>query len=156
MNVAAARGRFDELLRLKGAVDPAELDTIWTALPRVRAEEILGEWKGSEFATGHPLCGQLNKIRWYGKSFLSLLDAKPLICRREDGTLYSNTTTMKGEASLWNVEFRGEVTATMVYDSMPVFDHFKRIDEHTLFGIMNGKNVTPGGQHFYFALSRVG
>jgi len=41
------------------------------------------------------------------------------------------------------IEFRGETTATMVYDGQPVFDHFKRVDENTLMGIMNGKTL-PG------------
>ena len=36
---------------------------------------------------------------------------------------------MNGEASLWLEEFRGEVTATMVYDGAPIHDHFKVIDE---------------------------
>jgi hypothetical protein len=60
-----------------------------------------------------------------------------------------------GEASLWMIEFRGEVTATMVYDGRPVFDHFKMVDDRTLMGIMNGKAVTYRGKHFYFSLERV-
>lgn len=79
--------------------------------------------------------------RWYGKYFDALDDAKPLVCRAEDGSLFS-TTALAGGASLWNVEFRGEVTATMVHDTVPVFDHFKRVDEDTLLGVMNGKG--PG------------
>jgi Domain of unknown function (DUF4334) len=46
---------------------------------------------------------------------------------------------MNGEASLWLEEFRGEVTATMVYDGAPIHDHFKVVDDRTLMGIMNGK-----------------
>jgi len=46
-----------------------------------------------------------------------------------------------------NIEFRGESTATMVYDGQPIFDHFKRVDENTLMGIMNGKSL-PGGVTF--------
>ena len=94
--------------------------------------------------------------RWYGKYFDALDDAKPLICRNPDGGLFSNTAlTGGGEASLWNAEFRGEVTATMVYDTMPVLDHFKRVDPDTLLGVMNGKNpALHKGHHFYFLLER--
>ncbi|MEU5903017.1 DUF4334 domain-containing protein [Micromonospora sp. NPDC047467] len=155
MNASLARARFSELRRSGGPVSAAELDEIWAELDTVRPEGILGEWKGSAFDTGHPLNGQLDKVRWYGKTFVTRTDVKPLICRNDDGELYSNTVLGKGEASLWTVEFRGESTATMVYDGQPVFDHFKRADETTLMGIMNGKYVPADGPFFYFVLERV-
>ncbi|MFG1779583.1 DUF4334 domain-containing protein [Micromonospora sp. NPDC049051] len=155
MDATRARARFSELRGEDGLVSAAELDEIWAALDTVRPEEILGEWKGSEFVTGHPLNGQLDRAGWYGKTFVTVQDAKPLICRNDKGELYSNTVLGKGEASLWTVEFRGESTATMVYDGQPVFDHFKRVDEHTLMGIMNGKRFAAEGPFFYFVLERV-
>jgi hypothetical protein len=44
----------------------------------------------------------------------------------------------------------------MVYDGMPVLDHFKRVDDNTLMGVMNGKPdvVLANGRHFYFGLER--
>ena len=62
-----------------------------SALETVAAEEILGEWKGDDFATGHRLHEKLSASRWYGKTFNSVEDAKPLICRDEDGNLYSTS-----------------------------------------------------------------
>ena len=62
---------------------------------------------------------------------------------------------MKGEASLWLEEFRGEVTATMVYDGQPVHDHLKRIDGDAMMGIMNGKAGIDNGKYGYFYLERV-
>ena len=63
---------------------------------------------------------------------------------------------MNGEASLWIEEFRGEMTASMVYDGRPVHDHFKRVDDDTVMGIMNGKGAldTSSGtpRHLYFYL----
>ena len=50
---------------------------------------------------------KLSASRWYGKTFNSVEDAKPLICRDEDGNLYSDVKSGNGEASLWNIEFRG-------------------------------------------------
>ncbi|MFC9788451.1 DUF4334 domain-containing protein [Rhodococcus sp. NPDC127528] len=156
MDIDQARVRFAELRTREADVSPAELDEIWAALDPVRAEEILGLWRGDDFATGHRLHDKLVAGRWYGKRFDSVLDAKPLICRAEDGSLFSDTKSGNGEASLWNVEFRGEVTATMVYDGSPIFDHFKRVDADTLMGVMNGKPapVLDNGQHFYFLLER--
>ncbi|MET9592652.1 DUF4334 domain-containing protein [Streptomyces sp. NPDC006516] len=153
MDIDEARTRFAVLRTKDSAVPTEELDAIWAVLPTVRVEEILGEWRGGEFDTGHPLNGRLPKLGWYGKTFNSPEDAKPLMMRREDGTLYSDTELGKGEASLWTVEFRGESTATMVYDGQPVFDHFKAVDDRTLMGIMNGKDM--GGLFYYFFLERV-
>jgi hypothetical protein len=155
MDALEARSRFQELRRTEGPVGAAELDTVWAHLDAVRPEEILGEYRGGEFETGHPLNGMLARAGWYGKVFASVHDVKPLLCRDEEGRLYSDVELGKGEASLWTVEFRGEPTATMVYDGQPVFDHFKRVDDTTLMGIMNAKGVTSDGPYYYFYLDRV-
>lgn len=149
-----AQIRFAELREEADDVSTEELDEIWAALPTVRAEEILGRWKGDVFHTDHPLGDQLQFIKWHGMAFDSVKAAKPLVCRDESGKLYSNAGLGKGEGSLWMVEFRGETTATMVYDGQPIFDHFKRVDESTLFGIMNGKRIRDEGPFLYFVLDR--
>ncbi|MGG7569417.1 DUF4334 domain-containing protein [Streptomyces sirii] len=73
---------------------------------------------------------------------------------RRNRELYSNIELGKGEASLWNIEFRGEVTAALIYDGMPFLDHFKRVDDTTLMGIQHGKEL-PDDSPFYFILERV-
>ncbi|MGP3776514.1 DUF4334 domain-containing protein [Streptomyces sp. SDT5-1] len=148
--------RWQALRAVEGLVDPAELDALWADLEPVDAADIIGPWRGFAFPTGHPIEKVLSASRWHGKRFDALDDAKPLICRADDGSLYSDTTAGRGEASLWNVEFRGETTATMVYDGMPVLDHFKRVDDTTLMGVMNGKPdvVLADGRHFWFGLER--
>lgn len=141
-------------LRHRDRIDTEELDRLWATLPPARLDDLWGSWRGSELPTGHLLSRVLRKTGWVGKRFVSALDVQPLVCRRDDGSLYSNVELGKGEASVWMIEFRGEVTATMVYDSTPTFDHFKRVDDNTLLGIMNGKNVLFEGRHFYFVLER--
>ncbi|MDV8066839.1 DUF4334 domain-containing protein [Rhodococcus sp. IEGM 1366] len=157
MNLDDARSAFAKLREQENNVSLTELDEVWAALETVDAADILGEWKGDDFATGHRLHDKLVASRWFGKTFNSVEDAKPLICRDENGNLYSDIKGGNGEASLWNIEFRGEVTATMVYDGAPIFDHFKKVDDTTLMGIMNGKSklVLDNGQHYYFLLERV-
>lgn len=156
MNLDDARIAFAKLRAQESDVSTDDLDKIWAALDTVAAVDILGEWKGDDFATGHRLHEKLFASRWYGKTFNSIADAKPLICRDEDGNLYSDIKGGNGEASLWNIEFRGEVTATMVYDGAPIFDHFKKVDDTTLMGIMNGKSklVLDNDRHYYFLLER--
>lgn len=150
------RRRFDDL-RAADRADPDDLDALWAELDPVTVEEVLGAWRGGDFSTGHVASTVLEKVRWHGKTFASQLDAQPLICRGDDGQLYSNLAAGGGgEASLWEVGFRGETTATMVYDRMPVFDHFKRVDDATLMGIMNGKLESAFGvaDLYYFWLER--
>ncbi|MFE6666019.1 DUF4334 domain-containing protein [Streptomyces sp. NPDC057697] len=152
----SVRERWNALRTATGPVAPDALDALWADLAPVDASSILGSWRGFVFPTGHPVERVLARSRWHGKRFVSLDDAKPLICRADDGGLRSDTAAGRGEASLWNIEFRGEVTATMVYDGMPVFDHFKRVDDTTLLGVMNGKAaaVSAGGHLLYFGLER--
>ncbi|MEV6303110.1 DUF4334 domain-containing protein [Actinoplanes sp. NPDC051861] len=154
MDIDEARVRIAEIRRSGGKVSPDELDELWAALPVVRPEEILGSWRGGEFDSGHRFEGTLEKIGWHGKRFDSLTSVAPLVCRAGDGSLYVNSEMAGGGASLWMVEFRGEVTATMVYDGKPVLDHFKRVDEETLLGVMNGKGVRDSGRFYYFILNR--
>lgn len=156
MDLQTARTTFAKLRGAEGPVDPDLLDDVWAGLETVRPDEILGAWKGAEFDTGHQMNGMLDKIGWHGKTFAALDDAQPLVCRGEDGELFSNLEAGNGAASLWLVEFRGESTATMVYDGQPIFDHFKKVDDTTLMGIMNGKGVLHEGRHYYFLLEREG
>lgn len=154
MDAATARSRIAGIRAAGGKTTIDDLDELWAALPPVSPEEILGAWRGSEFASGHRFEGYLPRIRWHGKRFDSRTEVAPLVCRDGDGNLFDDVDRAKGGASLWPVEFRGEVTATMVYDGQPVLDHFKRIDDGTLLGVMNGKGVLDDGRHYYFVLER--
>lgn len=149
-----ARKKFTEFKERSGDIADSELDEFWAELAPATIEEMLGEWKGGEFQTGHKMNGQLEKAGWYGKTFKSVRDVQPLVCRDADGNKFSNVELGKGEASLWLEDFRGEVTATMVYDGQPVHDHFKKIDADAVMGIMNGKGVRDNGKYYYFYLER--
>ncbi len=149
--------RLAELRALTEGVDPDELDAIWARLPVCDVDQAIGDWSGAALYTGHPLERALHAASWHGKRLRSQWEVDPLICRDDDGGLFSNTTLGKGRATLWPVGFRGEVTATMVYDGQPVLDHFKRVDDDTLLGIMNGRPelvLDADGRHFYFLLDR--
>jgi Domain of unknown function (DUF4334)/GXWXG protein len=155
MSDELARKRFTEFTERTERIPDAELDEFWATLRPATIEYMLGEWRGGEFDTGHRMNGGLAKARWFGKTFHSATDVKPLMCLDEDGNKFSNIELGKGEASLWMEEFRGEVTATMVYDGQPIHDHFKVIDDNAAIGIMNGKAVLDNGRHFHFYLERV-
>src|SRR5689334_19806563 len=137
--MSLARKKFTEFKERSGDIADSELDEFWAELAPATIEGMLGEWKGGEFQTGHKMNGQLEKAGWYGKTFKSVRDVQPLVCLDADGNKFSNVELGKGEASLWLEDFRGEVTATMVYDGQPVHDHFKKIDDDAVMGIMNGQ-----------------
>ncbi|BBX64038.1 hypothetical protein MSAS_32120 [Mycobacterium saskatchewanense] len=150
-----ARKKFTEFKERDGEIADGELDDFWSSLEPATIDEMIGEWKGGEFRTGHRMNGQLEKVGWFGKTFKSARDAQPLVCLDAEGNKFSNVEMGKGEASLWLEDFRGEVTATMVYDGQPVHDHFKKVDDDAVMGIMNGKGVRDNGRYYYFYLERV-
>jgi GXWXG protein/Domain of unknown function (DUF4334) len=150
-----ARQTFTAFTERTDQIPDAELDAFWATLAPATIDFMIGEWKGGEFDTGHRANGFMKRLNWFGKTFHSATDAKPLVCLDDNGEKFSNKEAMKGEASLWLEEFRGEVTASMVYDGAPVHDHFKVVDERTALGIMNGKGALDGTRHLYFYLERV-
>jgi hypothetical protein len=59
--------------------------------------------------------------------------------------------TQTSQARLRMMEYRGRVTATMLYDYLPINDSFRQIDGNTVLGIMDWKNLS---QPFFFILRR--
>ncbi|MEV6276492.1 DUF4334 domain-containing protein [Nocardia sp. NPDC051832] len=45
--------------------------------------------------------------------------------------------TAKPAARLRSIEYRGVISAAMVYDHLPIIDHFRRVDAGTLLGVMD-------------------
>jgi hypothetical protein len=150
-----ARNAFDELTARDGRLPDAELDAFWATLPTASIDELIGEWKGGAFDTGHAVSRLLAKANWFGKTMTSATDVLPIVCLDEHGEKFNNEKLSKGAASLWMEEFRGEVTATMVYDGQAIHDHFKKVDDDTMMGIMNGKAGVQDGRYGYFYLERV-
>ncbi|MDV3136460.1 MULTISPECIES: DUF4334 domain-containing protein [Mycobacteriaceae] len=150
-----ARKTFAALKERTDRISDAELDEFWATLAPATIDFMIGEWAGGEFDTGHRANGFMKRLNWFGKTFVSATDAKPLVCLDADGNKFSNTEAMNGEASLWMEEFRGELVASMVYDGRPVHDHFKVVDDNAVMGIMNGKGALDGDKFLYFYLERV-
>jgi hypothetical protein len=60
--------------------------------------------------------------------------------------------TKKSKARIRLVDFRGKQSVAMIYDDLPIYDHFRRIDQNTVLGVMDLKGLT---QYFFFVLHRV-
>jgi hypothetical protein len=59
--------------------------------------------------------------------------------------------TEASQARLRMMEHRGKVSATMIYDYLPINDSFRKVDDNTVLGIMDFKNLP---QPFFFVLKR--
>lgn len=152
------KNKFQEL-KNKTKHNDKELLAFFDQLPPVSFEDILYKWQGDIFSADWD-ASALQQINWYGKWFKSHLDAVPVICYNDKKELFSNHI-MKGEATMWDISFRGQVSATLVYDHLPLFDHFRKVDDRTLMGILSGKpfdgapDAIMNGAYIFFYLEKV-
>ena len=59
--------------------------------------------------------------------------------------------TEKSQARMRMMEYHQKVSATMIYDNLPIKDILRKIDDNTLLGLMDFKGVS---QPFFFVLKR--
>ena len=137
----------------------------------IPVEFMHGRWKGFEIETGHPLGGLLVPAGWYGKVFLDNEEVHPIVFFGKDKTeLYSVNPklvpfemkvpkderlkkmisivrvvleTTESKARLRPLGYRGKVSATMIYDEIPLIDIFVKIDERRVFGVADMKGQPP-------------
>lgn len=60
--------------------------------------------------------------------------------------------TDRPQARLRVVRHRGVSSAAMLYDQLPIVDVFRRLDAHTLLGLMDARGIP---QPFFFTLRRI-
>lgn len=146
LDQVVARGRRETL-------PMEELRSWFAGLPAAPLAFMLGEWRGGVFPTGHAGEPLLAQLRWDGKTFASTEDVHPIVCLDGDGRRVVNP--VMGAARLRLIPAPGETTPTaaMVYDAHPIIDHFKRLDDATVLGVMDRKgDAAP----LYFWLRRLG
>jgi hypothetical protein len=167
-------------LAAKKSMSVEEALELCDALPSVEIETMIGRWRGTEISTRHPMDGLLETFGWYGKEFIDRDHVHPLIFADNEGKLFMLDPqrlpfsmgqyfprikqarqallaarfllqTRKTKARLRMVEYRGKVSASMIYDNLPICDTFRLIDQNTLLGIMDFKGME---QPFFFKLHR--
>jgi hypothetical protein len=133
----SSKARFQELVESATKVPLEALYELFDSLEAIEPSFMLGDWEGGVFRTGHVGEQQLEVIKWVGKRFHDENDVDPIISRAADGGREANAVL--GKATLRLVRYRGVSTATMVYDQHPVFDHFRKIDDGLVLGVMDRK-----------------
>ena len=169
------------LISQQETVTTEEALELFDSLDTVDLDFMLGRWKGSGFHTNHPMDGMLEALNWYGKEFVDAdcvhpllfsdgnnifkVDPNPLAFEwgmkvpviENEGMkpVYSAATkllkTEESKARIRMMEHRGKVSATMIYDYLPINDVFRKVDQNTLLGLMDYKAIP---QPFFFVLKR--
>jgi len=128
----------DRFLQLKeNAANDDQLFAFFDALPAMPAARMLGDWTGGILSHKHPVERQLTAMAWNGKRFSAADDVNPIISLDSSGNRIVNDVL--GAASLREMVYRGVSTATMIYDKSPVFDHFRKVTDDLVVGIMDQK-----------------
>lgn len=146
-SVITPAARLDALARACDPTPVGDVLAFFDTLDPVPEGDLLGEWDGGLVPTGHPGEGLLGKLCWAGKTFRDRDDVDPMVCLDGGGTRTANP--VMGSATIRRVEYRGVVTATMVYDDHPVFDHFRRVQDGLLLGAMDRKGESAHPLMFF-------
>ena len=147
----------------------SEAKALFASLPPVDVPQMIGRWHGASIATGHSTDPLLDSSGWCGKKFESADIVHPLIHKSVLGEVYLNPglipfticeklgvakwplmpqvflmlnpllSTRKPRARLRLVDHEVVASAAMVYDQLPIIDHFRRINDTQLMGKMDRK-----------------
>ncbi|WP_033542180.1 DUF4334 domain-containing protein [Planococcus sp. CAU13] len=156
-----ARNEFRTILE-KGGTDTHTACRLFDELEEVVLEELLGTWQGMEFYTGHPLDGVLKKLNWYGKAFHDAENVDPLLFESPGGEIFPAdpapvmdgrklVKAAGGKARMRMVLHRGKISAAMIYDNLPIFDHFRKVEDGLLLGMMDEKTAAAP---YFFVLKK--
>ena len=170
-HVVPERCTTEEALALFDSLDAVDLGFM---LGRWRGGEVktghpmdglleLANWYGKEFVSAdcvHPLLfsdgnGEVYKVApnpQMMKMALSVSIPKNDLVKSASTLLTSLLKTEESQARLRMMEHRGKLSATMIYDHLPINDAFRRVDDNTVFGLMDYKECE---QPFFFTLRRV-
>ncbi|KAJ0416449.1 hypothetical protein BJY00DRAFT_291575 [Aspergillus carlsbadensis] len=140
------------LARREGNIKESEVGAVFEKLPPVSPESLLGEWHGRDLNTGHPGVQKNKELRWAGKSFVSLDDVKPMMVFDASGNRVWKEEI--GAARLREVKYNGVVSAAMIYNNKPIIDHFRKVNDDVVAGVMD-TNLMQGCGLYYFYLTKI-
>ncbi len=134
-----------EMIQSNKAYTPAAVMALYEQLEPAPADFMIGTWYGGKFDGGL----EPNPINWCGKRFVDANTVEPMLCRKEDGSVYAWDNW--GEAQLREVKWGGKVQATLIYDKHPMMDYFRKVTEDVVIGLGDIKGRPTD---FFFWLKR--
>ncbi len=138
----------DQLLAIIKSGEACSADILMPLFEQLEpapADFMIGTWHGGKFDGGQ----DPDPINWYGKRFISATQVEPMLCRKEDGTVYA--WEKWGEAQLREVAFDGKVQACLIYDKLPMMDYFRKVTDDLVIGLGDIKGRPTD---FFFWLER--
>ena len=166
----SGKASTEEALELFDALDPVDLEFM---MGRWQGSELhtnhpldsfleITNWYGKEFIDAdqvHPLLfldsnDQIFKISpslLVMKLGLRLPVLKSQAMKPVLRFMTSLLKTKVSQARLRMTEYRQKMSATMIYDCLPIHDIFRKVDKNTVLGLMDFKGVP---QPFFFVLKR--
>lgn len=124
----------------------------YITLGPVTVEQMLGRWRGGVWNTGGVFAALLGSVGWYGKVFRSAGDVDALVFQRSAAPLgvlvrllcvpwrlpedRSLSRHPLGAARLETRALYGVQSVAMCYRHLPIADHFRRIDDRRVMGLM--------------------
>ena len=133
------------IIRSGEACAAETLMPLFDQLKPAAAQEMIGQWHGGKFDGG----ATPNPINWYGKRFVSRAHVDPMLCKKEDGSIYAWQDW--GDAQLREVAFGGKVQACLIYDKLPMMDYFRKVTDDLVVGLADIKGRPVD---FFFWLER--
>ncbi|KAJ6037072.1 hypothetical protein N7540_001351 [Penicillium herquei] len=139
--------RFLSLRNSPGLLNPAYIDGIFQELKPIKPENLMGEWDGFILSTGHPLETELEELNWFGNTFDSNDDIAPLIV-----SVNGERVPFKewGSASLFEVKYRGVVSAALIYDERPIVVHYRMVRSNLVAGVMESKLFGKDNRVYFY------
>lgn len=134
-----------ELIRSKAACPAETLMPLFDQLQPATEKQMIGQWHGGKFDGGK----EPNPINWYGKRFVSRAHVDPMLCRKEDGSIYAWPDW--GDAQLREMVWNGKVQACLIYDKLPMMDYFRKVTDDLVVGLADIKGRPTD---FFFWLER--
>ena len=145
------KNKFEKIIHKAGVLSCKELDELFAELQPVTADEMIGEWQvgylftegtGSKFETFL----RYLPIKLYGKRFLSKNKVQAWVF-----SLFGIKFGFPGATSiLETIDYRNKVSTSMIYNYLPMIDHFRKVDNSVVMGIMEIK----GNLSVYFYLRK--
>ena len=138
---------FDQLVNKAGDLSFDELDQFFESLDPVDIEDTLGFWKGGYLKGWEIFFRNYFIFHWFGKNFISADKIRAQVW----SILGFKISFGIGNSRLRRVEFRDKVSTALIYNYLPIIDHFRKVDDDILMGIMEIK----GRSFVYFYIQRL-
>ena len=150
-NSKTDKSKFEKIIHKENLVSCKDLDELFAELQPITINEMIGEWQvgyiftegtGSKFETFL----RYLPIKLYGKRFLNK--------NRVQAWVFSVFGIKFGfpgaTAILETIDYRNKISTSMIYNYLPMIDHFRKVDNSVVMGIMEIK----GKLSVYFYLKK--